>query len=1222
MAPIPTALPVPTQLAHFPITAPAPASLSANRQRSSPVVWHWRHWLAAFLPFCCSLLLAAAANAATAEPLRFFGDRNLPPYEFIEDDMPKGANVELAQAIGRVLGRPVEVQLVDWGQAQSRLLAGEGNALTFLGRTEQREAQYVFSQPTLPVAFALFVRTGQEQQFDQQNLQGKRIGVIKGSLPYQYFSEKQPQTTLVVVDNAIDGTTRLLRGDIDALAANAWSELYLLKQLHISGVAGLAPFSQRKGNIALRKADLALRGQIDSALGQLQASGEFDRIIDRWSSEKVHLFSDATVRAAEIAGGVAALALLLLGAALVMLYRKHAALRLEIGKRQRTAQQLHDSEQRLQLFIEHAPASLAMFDRDMRYLSASRRWRQELKLDDSPLAGRLHYEVCPDLPEKWKAAHQRGLAGQVVSVDEDRFPRADGSVLWRQWEIRPWQMADGEIGGIMIFAIDITRRKQAEQEREQLLAEIVRQKTFLECLMANAHSCIAVMCGPELRYTFVNPAYEALVSKASILGCCFRDIFPEAVQAGLEQQLLRVRETGRPWLVESYAAPIPGKPQAFWEGQVVRMPTAEDESAILVIVWDVTERVKAEQARQASAATLQAVLNATQESIWLFNKDGIALMANQIAVSRWDKTADEMIGQSVHAFLPADLANSRLAKLHAVVATGQPLDFEDQRAGTIFHHRFYPVFDAEGRVANIASFSRDITPFRQAAQALQQSQERLRLAQQIGQIATFEVDLIARVSRWTPEFEALYGMPPGSFGDSHQAWRDRVHPDDLAELDRLTKITRETGDFYAEWRTTWPDGSLHWLAGRAKLYTDATGRPIRLLGVNIDITKRKLAELALEAAVEVAEQANNAKSRFLAAASHDLRQPLSALSMYVGVLKSRLGPEHAALFGNMKNCLASLNELLTDLLDLSKLEAGVVTPTVSEFAVADLLARVCAAHKPEAQLKQLRLKWIASDRIGRSDPVLYVRLLGNLVSNAVRYTEHGGVLVGCRRRQGKMWVEVWDSGIGIPADKTVEIFDEFKQLGDGARTRGSGLGLAIVAKTADLLGLQLRVRSQPGRGSLFAVELPLGSRVEASPPTAPLRRPLRIALAEDNAAVAEALQSALAEYGHQVIAAANSAQLLARLQQLPPDIVISDYRLAGGETGFEVITAAREAFGTRLPALIVTGDTDPALIRSMASKGVRVQHKPLELEALQACITEIVRPAPDAATTMSTSLPE
>jgi len=158
-------------------------------------------------------------------------------------------------------------------------------------------------------------------------LQGKRIGVIEGSLPYQFFSDNQPQVTLVIVENAIDGTRRLLRGEFDALAANAWSELYLLKELNISGIVGLAPFSEGKGNIAVRKGDEVLRSEIDRALTQLQASGEFDQIIDRWSSSKVHLFSDSVVKTAWIAGIVAVLSLVLLSMSWVVLYRKQGALR-------------------------------------------------------------------------------------------------------------------------------------------------------------------------------------------------------------------------------------------------------------------------------------------------------------------------------------------------------------------------------------------------------------------------------------------------------------------------------------------------------------------------------------------------------------------------------------------------------------------------------------------------------------------------------------------------------------------------------------------------------------------------------------------------------------------------------------------------------------------------------------------------------------------------------
>ena len=367
---------------------------------------------------------------------------------------------------------------------------------------------------------------------------------------------------------------------------------------------------------------------------------------------------------------------------------------------------------------------------------------------------------------------------------------------------------------------------------------------------------------------------------------------------------------------------------------------------------------------------------------------------------------------------------------------------------------------------------------------------------------------------------------------------------------------------------------------------------------------------AAELAQKAAEQANEAKSRFLAAASHDLRQPLSALTLYVNLFQGKCTPADRELAANMQDCIRSLSGLLGDLLDLSKLEAGVVTPNISDFQVADILTNLESIHAPVAQEKGLNLRCVATRRNGRTDPVLFKRLLGNFIANAIQYTERGGVRVGCRRRSGKIWVEVWDSGVGIAADKTTEVFEEFKQLGDDARNRGSGLGLAIVAKTAALLGLEIRVASRPGRGSMFAVELPPGRPqpvpVAASPAIA--CRPLRVALVEDNAMVREAFACVFEAEGHQVIAAESGAALQAQLDGLPPDILVSDYRLALGETGFDVIAAARVAAGKDLPAILVTSDTDPQLLRRMADEGIVVLHKPVDLRTLLAQLKEMAGP--------------
>lgn len=392
-----------------------------------------------------------------------------------------------------------------------------------------------------------------------------------------------------------------------------------------------------------------------------------------------------------------------------------------------------------------------------------------------------------------------------------------------------------------------------------------------------------------------------------------------------------------------------------------------------------------------------------------------------------------------------------------------------------------------------------------------------------------------------------------------------------------------------------------------------TGKAIGVLGIARDITQRKREAELLQQARQEADKANAAKSRFLAAASHDLRQPLSALSVYVGMLKDAASAPDPKMVAGMQECIANLSELLTDLLDLSKLDAGAVSPTVRDFPVAELLTNLTSVYAPEAANKGLQLRWRSTRLAGRTDAVLFRRILGNLIDNALRYTQRGGVLIACRRRQGKTWVEVWDTGIGIAREHMADIFEEFRQLGDGARNSGSGLGLAIVHKTAALLGLEVSVRSRPGHGSVFALELPLGrAERHASPPLPPAlgTRALRIALVEDNPLVRDALDAGLCGLGHVVRAAASGEALLADLDQWSPDLVISDYRLTGGTDGYRVIAAVRARRGKDLPAILITGDTDPNLLRSMSERGIVVLNKPVDLETLQAYIEDMTCPVP------------
>lgn len=365
---------------------------------------------------------------------------------------------------------------------------------------------------------------------------------------------------------------------------------------------------------------------------------------------------------------------------------------------------------------------------------------------------------------------------------------------------------------------------------------------------------------------------------------------------------------------------------------------------------------------------------------------------------------------------------------------------------------------------------------RAAEEDARQAVQRLNFALEKADAGEWEVNYRTGAARWSPQIYALYGLPP-EIAPSPQAFLALLPPDDRREWQAAkNQVFAEHGqEFRQDFRITHPTKGQRWISSRAYVQYAADGTPERMGGIKIDITELKRVQADLEKAKLEAEAANEAKSRFLAAASHDLRQPLQALNLYHGVLEGHAAASDRLVFRHMESCLSSLNELLGDLLNLSKLDAGVVVPEMGDVSIDDILDRILSASLPEAEKKGLRLRRVATRVVGRTDAILFERLVANLASNAVRYTNTGSVLMGCRRRRGRLWLEIWDTGIGIPKDQTTAIFEPFRQLGNPERSRqkGSGLGLAIAKKTAELLGVEIRVCSQPGKGSVFAVEVPL-----------------------------------------------------------------------------------------------------------------------------------------------------
>jgi signal transduction histidine kinase/DNA-binding NarL/FixJ family response regulator len=364
------------------------------------------------------------------------------------------------------------------------------------------------------------------------------------------------------------------------------------------------------------------------------------------------------------------------------------------------------------------------------------------------------------------------------------------------------------------------------------------------------------------------------------------------------------------------------------------------------------------------------------------------------------------------------------------------------------------------------------------------------------------------------------------------------------------------------------------------------------------------------------EEADLAKSRFLAAASHDLRQPLHALTLFVTQLRGEKNrAEKTRLIGRIDAAVAAMNELFNELLDISRLDAGVLVPSISEFPVNQLLDRIEMTFAAAAREKGLRLRVISHDVWIRSDFILLERILLNLVSNAVRYTEVGGVVVGCRRRADLLRFEVWDSGIGIPQDQQRNVFGEFYQVpAVGRDSRGGlGLGLAIVERLCRLLDHPIVLASAPGRGSRFFISVPLTAPVTSSAhlplPAIDHARGKSVVVIDDDALVLDGMRGVLKSWGCSVVTANSGDAAVAALSERDgrPDIIISDYHLRDGKTGFEVIESIRRAFGTSIPAFLISGDTAPDRLREARASGYYLLHKPVLPMTLRSVVSQLLK---------------
>lgn len=408
------------------------------------------------------------------------------------------------------------------------------------------------------------------------------------------------------------------------------------------------------------------------------------------------------------------------------------------------------------------------------------------------------------------------------------------------------------------------------------------------------------------------------------------------------------------------------------------------------------------------------------------------------------------------------------------------------------------------------------------------------------------------------------------------------------------------------------------LIAQSRINSKVTRSVISLRFENLNLIERLREETdKAQTAHRKAEQANLAKSKFLAAASHDLRQPIHAQGLFLEVIgRGELSGIQRDMLNNAKATAKASAEMLNTLLDFSRIEAGVVEPHIQPVGLQTVLNKIENELAPVAVAKGLVYRSRETRLVALCDQMLVELILRNLVSNAIRYTLKGGVLVACRRRGHEVWLEVWDTGIGIEPSQQREVFKEFHQLGNPERDRnkGLGLGLAIVDGLVRVLGHRLTLSSVPDRGSLFRLALPVSDAlivddVPAVESTSMAPLDLCVLVIDDDAAVRLGMVQLLRDWGCHCVAADTIEEALEWVQHHRPDLLISDYRLRDQRNGAEAIAMLRSVLDADLPALLVTGDTAPDRLRDAQSSGVPLLHKPVTASALHVKLHQIKKNA-------------
>ncbi|MBC7952017.1 MAG: PAS domain S-box protein [Rhodospirillaceae bacterium] len=567
---------------------------------------------------------------------------------------------------------------------------------------------------------------------------------------------------------------------------------------------------------------------------------------------------------------------------------------------------------------------------------------------------------------------------------------------------------------------------------------------------------------------------------------------------------------------------------------------------------------------------------------------------------------EELLGRNMRLLQGPGTDRANLGRVREAITRGEAVRTEllnYRKNGESFWMEvdIRPIRDASGRLVAFIGGLTDLTQARDAEERVKQSETRLRAFTGAIPLPMLTVCIDGTIRRANQAAEEALGVPAGSLPGRHV--QDFAEEDEIAESSLFHQIQYHDSVYRVETRARRPDGQLLWLLASAQRFKAQSED--RYVLVFQDVTQLKQKEQRLTEANEEAERNIRARMRFLAAASHDLRQPLQAMALFASALDHHVAtPQGRTIVQSLKTSLRGMEEMFDALLDMSKLDAGVMKAEPQIFLINDIFEQLETTYGPQAEAAGLELRVVPSSAALKSDPRLLTRIIGNFLSNAIRYTRSGTVLLGVRHHGSRVRVAVYDTGPGIPESQRLEIFREFRQCatpnaaGHGA---GTGLGLSIVQRLARLLGHALDVRSTEGRGSVFAVDVPLAEEFLPVTATASKHEEVHdvsgttVVVVDDDPDIQEGLEMLLEEWGCTPVVAASADEAIAMLTELgvQPDAILADLHLHDKNSGVAAINSIRQRTGVAATAYLFTGDTGaPAEIGG--NENLQVLRKPLD----------------------------